>query len=119
MSGQAVIDFEAAARRRAAGMASSAGHADDDAPGWGERALAYLQRYSLVASSPWNVEQFRAWAYGAGLDRPDEERAFGAVTQKALRTGVIERAGYAPAASSNGSIKPLYQRPASDLPPAA
>jgi len=107
-----VIDWDKAQRRRDRGMASAVRHTCEEAPGWPDRAYGYLQRYAGLDLEPWTIEQFRAWAIEQGLDRPAEERAYGGVTQRALRNGLIVRVGYAPAASSNGSAKALYARPA-------
>jgi len=101
--------FEAAKVRRDAGMASSLDHAEADSPGWADHCFTLLCEYAEGQVAPWTCEAFRAWAYERGLDKPDEERAFGPITQKAIRRGVIARVGYAPAASSNGSPKPQYQ----------
>lgn len=109
MSAQLPIDFSAATARREAGMSSALNHADDDAPGWGDTAYALLRQFAALHAEPWTCEQFRPWAYARGLTRPPEERAFGPITQKGIRAGVISRVGYAPAASSNGSPKPQYQ----------
>ena len=46
------------------------------------------------------------WA--AGLKRPLQPKALGALFQKAARLGIIERGGYKPSASSNGSPKPWW-----------
>lgn len=110
MNAQLAIDFDAARARREAGMTSALEHAESDAPGWGDRAYALLVEFAREhAADPWTCEQFRPWAYARGLSRPDEERAFGPVTQRAIRAGAIVRVGYAPAASSNGSPKPQYR----------
>ena len=109
MSAQLPIDFDAARARRDAGMASSLDHAESDTPGWGDHAFALLRQFACLQHKPWTCEQFRAWAYDRSLPKPAEERAFGPVTQRAIRAGLIHRVGYAPAASSNGSPKPQYQ----------
>lgn len=106
-----VQDMARALERRDDGMASSAEHAERAQPGWSERARAYVQRYPIIFGweTPFTMEQARQWAYAMGLDRPPEERAWGAVTQKLVRDGIIEPVGYAPAASSNGSPKRTYR----------
>lgn len=109
MEPQYQINFDVAAARREAGMASALDHAESDAPGWGDTCLDYMRRYALRQSDPWTCEEFRAWAYALGLPMPAEQRAFGPVTQRAIRAGLIQRVGYAPAASSNGSPKPVYR----------
>lgn len=105
---QQALDFDAARARRDAGIASSTQHADDDAPGWCDRAFDLLCIYASQQPTPWTCETFRPWAYAQGLPVPAEERAWGGITQRALRRGVIERVGFAPTAASNGSPKGTY-----------
>lgn len=103
---QTEIDWQA---RRDTGIASSANHAEQDVPGWGDTALVFLTQFAELKMVPWTMETCRAWCVWAGLPEPTELRAWGAVTQKAIRQGIIRKTGqYAPAASSNGSPKPLY-----------
>jgi hypothetical protein len=104
------LDFEAARARRAAGMASAFEHAESDVPGWGAQCFQMLVAYAAEQHHSFTIETFRAWAHARGLPVPAESRAFGPVTQRAIRQGVIVRTGYAPAASSNGSPKPVYSR---------
>jgi hypothetical protein len=92
------------------GIASSVAHANDDAPGWSQRA------YDAVIDSPYirrfrefTMERASLWLYADGLDVPAEKRAWGAVTQRLLRDGIIEPVGYAKAASSHGSPKRTYR----------
>lgn len=102
---QSEIDYTAADR----GIRSSAEHAESDVAGWSELALWYVRQFAASKGVAWTMESCRTWAYIHGLPKPEEERAFGSVTQKAIRQGIIRKTGqYAPAASSNGSPKPLY-----------
>lgn len=110
---QQTIDFEAARARRDQGMTRCADKAERESSGWNDHALALMRHYALAQVLPWTIEQFRPWAYGRGLAKPDDERAFGSTTQRAIRLGYIERVGYAPAASSNGAPKATYALPAS------
>lgn len=112
MDSQFPLDFEAARARRDAGMASALDHAEDESPGWADRAFDLLVQYATEQAHPFTIEAFRWWAEAGGFEHPPESRAYGPITQKAIRRGVIARIGYAPAASSNGSPKPLYARPA-------
>lgn len=93
------------------GMDSSAAHAEYDAPGWGDRAFASVRDRFIIFGryTPFTMEEARQWAYALGLDHPAEERAWGSVTQRLVREGVIEPVGYAPAKSSNGSPKRTYR----------
>lgn len=107
-----VTSIEKAIERKDAGISSSASRANESSPGWADRAYSYMVKFASLTESPWTVEQFRHWAMSNGLDKPVEERAYGAVTMRALRHGVMVRIGFAPAASSNCGAKPLYARPA-------
>lgn len=107
-------DHIAAALRAETGITSSAAHAEADALGWSDHAMALLGRYAqspagAFGSAPFTMEQFRLWAYQHGLEPPAEERAFGAITRKALKLGLIVKVGYAAAASSNNSPKATYR----------
>jgi len=107
-----VTSMDEARARRDAGMASALDHAEQDAPGWGEQCFSLLRTYAAMQHHDFTIETFRAWAHAHGLPMPPESRAFGPVTQRAIRESVIVRTGYAPAASSNGSQKPVYSRTA-------
>jgi hypothetical protein len=100
--------FKLARTRRERGIVSSILHADDDAPGWADRAYAYLIRYAATQARAFTIEDFRLWALDHGLDEPPELRAFGGITQRAIRNGVIARVGFAPTAASNGSHRGVY-----------
>lgn len=106
-----VVALQRAAEKASQGIQSSADHAESDSPGWQDRALAYMTSFAAYAPHPWTVETFRAWAAQRGLDKPADERAYGAVTMRALRMGVMVRVGFAPTASSHCGAKPLYARP--------
>lgn len=93
------------------GIASSAAHAERVKPGWLDEAVDKVIEYATVAvraGDVWTMEQARGWAYDNGLSNPPEQRAWGAVTRRLIRGGLIEQTGYAPAKSSNGSPKPTY-----------
>lgn len=106
-------EHTAASIRAETGITSSAAHAEADAPGWSDHAMAllgrYVQRQAVFAYTPFTMENFRTWAYNHGLPTPKEERCFGAITRKALKLGLIVKVGYAAAASSNNSPKATYR----------
>lgn len=107
-----IQDMAAALAARDAGMQSSAEHAEDVQPGWGEWAMDKAREAIEDFWFPvFTMESVRLHAYGLGLDSPPEERAWGSVTVRLIREGIIEKTGqFAPAASSHGSPKPLYRR---------
>lgn len=99
-----------ALKARDEGMASSANHAESDAPGWGERAYQAIKWSGpLSLSDGFTMEEARNHVSWSGLDQPEELRAWGSVTQRLIRDGVIEPVGYARAASSNSSWKRTYR----------
>lgn len=99
-----------AIQARDEGMASSANHAETDTPGWGELAYQIIQQISYLRVMPgWTMEQASQVAYARGLEVPAERRAWGSVTQRLIRDGIIEPVGYARAASSNSSWKRTYR----------
>lgn len=94
-----------AARRRADGMRRAVEHADIVQVGWSEAAMICLLDYADIIGRPFMVEEVRA---ASGLPAPPDGRAWGAVVQRAARSGAISRVGYAPAKSSNLSPKCLW-----------
>lgn len=92
-----------------AGIKSSSEHAGES---WNEDAFHYLRWFAALMyrkGQTFHIEKFREWAYAKGLPKPPEQRAFGALTQKAIRMGLITPTGlYARALSSNLSPKMIY-----------
>lgn len=108
----AAITMAQALKARDEGMASSANHAEVDAPGWGERAYqaVYDCGYLRMIVSGWTMEEARAACHHfMKLDEPEELRAWGSVTQRLIRDGIIEPVGFARSASSRGSMKRTYR----------
>jgi hypothetical protein len=106
-----------AARERGHGAASAAAdHSDRIESDWTVRATQMLVAYAHEVARPFLVEEARRWALEHGLPEAVEPRAWGAVTQRASRDGVIEAAGYRSAVSSNGSPKVLWRLVAVDGP---
>lgn len=95
---------------------AAAQHSDRMEPDWTVRATQMLVAYAHETRRPFLVEEARRWALEHGLPEAIEPRAWGAVTQRARRDGVIEVAGYRSAVSSNGSPKVLWRLVESDAP---
>lgn len=85
--------------------------ADRTAPGWSERALEALARFARHQQTVFTIEMARS-VIAAEVDQPHDLRAWGSITSKAVAAGLIQRVhgSTAPAASSNGSPKPLYRK---------
>lgn len=78
---------------------------------WQIAAYCLLQQWVAmhrVCKRSFLTEAFRAWAEGKGLSPPHDGRAYGGVVQKAVKDGLVMKAGYAPAKSSNLSPKVLW-----------
>ena len=98
-----------AVRREAPGLPVGMVAAEDRArlvdPGWPDRALeAMLEAGRRLGR--FTVEDARQLA---GVEAPTDQRAWGAVVNRASRRGLIRRVGFAPARSSNGSPKPVWE----------
>jgi hypothetical protein len=89
------------------GLAEAQRSADSNGPGWTEVALNALDHYAQMATKPFTIEEAREWI-GDLVPPPKDERAWGAVASMAVRHNHIRAVGYAPARSSNGSIKRTY-----------
>lgn len=105
---QLAIELDAAAVRANAAILAVAAKAERKSAGWVERALAELGEFARSTKGTFTIEQARAAIEGR-LPKPHDLRAWGRVTRSARSKGVIVQDGYAPAASSNGSPKPLYR----------
>ena len=77
-------------------------------PGWIANAVDEVRAFAQRFAGPFTIEQARL--HCSPLPKGADARAWGAITQAAMRRGYIEKTGeYAPVASSNGSPKPLYR----------
>jgi hypothetical protein len=82
---------------------------EDVNPGWSESALLAIERLceARILRGGFTIEELRD---ETDVDPPTDMRAWGAVTMKAVKEGIIEPTGeYRPARSSHGSPKPCYR----------
>ncbi len=93
------------------GMNRAVEHADAEEPGWSERAyrllFAYAEAHPLFAT-----EDARTWAHNeGGLPLPPDGRAWGAVTNRAVRAGLIVRDHYRPTRipPAHASPRPVWR----------
>jgi len=99
-----------------AGMQQAADHAEQEAPGWNDKALAAVLRFlneSALANGEFMAEEFRLWAYQkAHLVRPPSERAWGSVVKSAIGAGYIHkvRIGNVRNPRAHGSHAAVYRR---------
>lgn len=74
---------------------------------WPQAAMRLIRTFTqMIPGQTFLVEQLNQWA---GSERPGNGKAWGPIIQKAARMGIIERAGYAPALTSNNSPKCLWR----------
>jgi hypothetical protein len=109
---QIPLTLEQARARGDAGMVRAAVTNERKNGGWSTLALGKLVEHvkSLPFDAEFIVEDLRL-AIEDKVPEPTDLRAWGAVTQTAIRARYIEKTGrIAPAKSSNASPKPLYCR---------
>lgn len=95
--------------RRDLGIARAKQRAEREYDGWTLAAAEYLRDYAKRAvGQPFLLEDARE-ASRFRLAQPTNGKAWGASVQLACRQKWIEKAGYAPARSSNGSPKCLWR----------
>lgn len=86
-------------------------HANRMLANWSERADMHVTMYAdKMHPLRFVIEDARAFAYAHGLEKPPEPRAWGAVTRRLQRNGVIVADGTLPAVSSRGSPKVAWRR---------
>lgn len=108
---QHAFDFDQAARRRDAGMASAAAHAERETSGWVELAAEAIRRHAMrIFPLGFTTEEAR-FAIESTIPRPPELRAWGAVTRICKARKYIEPIPWETraACSSNGSPKQVYR----------
>lgn len=104
------IDHIAAQEAAENGINRAADHADREFDGWVEEATEALGwAATIIPGDKFTIEQLRQLT--TDLPDPPDLRTWGAATRRATKLGYIVRTeGYAAAASSNNSPKPLYTR---------
>lgn len=105
------LDFTAALERRDQGVERSVAHANRVESEWSGQALALLVAYAIEVKRPFLVEEVRPWAEARGLPPPPDARAWGGIARRAKAKQRIQKVGAAAAASSNASLKVLWQLP--------
>jgi hypothetical protein len=95
-------ELAAAERQRDEAIAQAEANADVE---WRDTALRFLRRYAEAHTTVF-VDDL--WA--AGMPRPREARALGAVMKRAAREGLIENTGSGrPSIASNLAMKPVWR----------
>lgn len=89
------LDPDAVARvRRDDGIARAVDHADRVSHAWSVLAYTYIVSWAKGHGEPFLAEEAIASALEFGVPKPPDNRAFGAIIQRAARAGLIVKAGY-------------------------
>jgi hypothetical protein len=91
------------------GMNQAVDHANRVSPEWSNRAYEKLQEFALLGNE-FMTEDVRLWADKNGLDSPPDNRAWGAVVNKAVRANLIERVGYGNAKTGHMRPMPVWKK---------
>jgi hypothetical protein len=87
---------------------AAADHADNTSLNWTQRAVLLFTEYAKQTPHPFLTEEAREFAEANGLPSPPDARAWGHVSKRCQRAGVIVSVGFGAAKSSNGSPKVLW-----------
>jgi hypothetical protein len=101
---QLSIDFQACVDEAIKRVADNT---EKRVPGWVDLAVAKLGEYARTAGN-FTIDTARA-SIATTIPTPHDLRAWGHVTRRARRQGLIVQVGMEQAASSHGSLKPLYR----------
>ena len=80
---------EQARQARDDGIARAVNHANNVLPSWGERAYIHFCEYARFHAVEFITEDVREYAYRQGFVRPPDERAWGAISTRATRAGIV------------------------------
>ncbi len=89
---QLAIDYAKEAKDK--GIAAAEKHANEVHEGWSEKAYGLFKSFLVGRTDSFKIEDFREWAKNL-LAAPPSLRAFGAITVKAKKAGLIRHVGYA------------------------
>lgn len=105
------LNLALSTERGALAAAACASKADFHSAGWTDKAIELLRVFARNQPAFFTIEAARG-VIAKEIPEPPYLRAWGAVTQRAAQAQFIQKVpgAYAPAASSNGSPKPLYRR---------
>ena len=97
--------------KRDLGIQRSIDKANRDRPNWSEDAMLALEVFCVAHGSGhrFMTEHVREYVTETRIvDEPVNDKAWGAVMQRAAKNGLIKKVGYAPSKSSNLSPKVLW-----------
>lgn len=80
---------------KADGIRRAVEHADREIDSWSERAYKFFLKYIERRNTEFRTEDARFYAELHGLEIPPSKRAWGAITLRAARAGLIVKSGHA------------------------
>lgn len=92
MTQQTQLSFGQQARDK--GIAKAITNADRVSPSWSGRCYEFFKTFVRMQNEPFKIEEFRDWVEDK-IENPPSLRAYGAITMKAARKGIIRHVGYA------------------------
>lgn len=99
--------FGWAIQARDAGIRQAIEHAEEERPGWSERAYAFLLEYAR-RHSEFISEDVSDAAIAAGEPQPPTLRAWGQIYRRAIKNDVIIQVGAGRSRRRNASICPRW-----------
>ena len=91
------------------GMTRAVDHADRVIGGWSDMAYEYLRQFK-DSHKEFLTEDVRIWAETQGLEPPPDNRAWGAVINRAVRANLIRRVGYGNAKTGHMRPMPVWSK---------
>lgn len=88
------LDITFARQARDKGIKKAVDHADEVHPSWSQIAYGHFRTYVAQQKGPFLIEEYREWVKDL-IEAPPSLRAFGALTMKAAREGLIRQVGFA------------------------
>lgn len=102
-----VLDERQAREQKNIGIDRAVKKADNDSPGWSDRAYKFfVEKFLLIENGPFMAEKFRAYCAAVDFDLPDNARAFGGVIKRAAAAGIIVRVGFQPTKNKKAHLTP-------------
>lgn len=92
MTQQTQLSFGQQARDK--GIEKAITNADRVSPSWSVRAYEFFKTFVRMQNESFRIEEFRDWVEDK-IENPPSLRAYGAITMKAARKGIIKHVGYA------------------------
>lgn len=88
------MNISFAQQARDQGITKAITNADRVHNSWSERCYEYFKTFVRMQKGSFRIEEFRDWVENK-IEKPPSLRAYGAITMKAARKGVIQHVGYA------------------------